>query len=114
MDWTVNNANVFNKRVDVGQYLYTSQSYQLLEQITTFNCKYGGHSELNFKPGRYTFTYTLYDNNKRSEIIGKVTFSDQLSCITQDDGCWAYTACDYYSTDCSGPKSLGAEVGQAQ
>lgn len=110
----MNNANVFHKKVDVGQFLYTKQIYEIAEQITTFNCKYGGHTELNFKPGRYTFTYTLYDNNKRSEIIGKVSFSDQLACKAEDDGCWAYSTCDYYSTDCSGQKSLEVEAEQKE
>jgi hypothetical protein len=92
--------------VSYGQYLYAGQAVSLVEKVATLNCQYGGHPELKFAPGRYSFTYTLYDNNRRSEIIGAVTFSDQLNCIAMDARCWAYTKCDYYSTDCKKTFSL--------
>jgi hypothetical protein len=68
--------------------------------MTTFNCQYDGHDELNFQPGFYSFVFTLWDNNLRQEIIGKVAISDQLNCIAMDNGCWAFSTCDTYSTNC--------------
>jgi len=44
MEWKVGGVNVLSKQVDVGEYLYTGQSYTVVEQIGTFNCNYGGHS----------------------------------------------------------------------
>jgi hypothetical protein len=107
VEWTLGGSNVFYNKIDVGQYLLMGQSYNLAEKITTFNCQYGGHDELSYQPGRYSFVITMWDNNQRQEIIGKVAVSDQLNCVTMDNGCWAYTACDYYSTTC---KSNSLEV----
>lgn len=88
------------KKIDVGQYLTAGQSYHIAEKMTTFNCNSDGHDELNFQPGFYSFVFTMWDNNLRQEVIGKVVISDELNCVKMDTGCWQYSSCDHYSTDC--------------
>lgn len=108
-------ANVYTKKVDVGMALMQGQTYTITEKIATFNCKYGGHPELNYKSGRYNFYVTLNDNNKRIEVIGKINFSQQLDCIKMNSGCWVYTACDSFNTDCvtQGSEEMG-EISQME
>ena len=48
--------------------------------------------------------FTLWDNNKRTEIIGKVTATEQLDCVLMNTGCWANKAC-YYNSNCK-PKTF--------
>jgi len=93
-------VNVLYRQIDVGQYLNSGQAYKIAENMTTFNCISYNHDELNFQPGFYSFTFTMWDNNLRKEIIGKVAISDQLSCVEMTTGCWQYTTCEPYGTNC--------------
>ncbi len=44
VEWKLGDQNVYYKKIDVGQYLYTGQSFSFVEKVQTFNCQYGGHS----------------------------------------------------------------------
>lgn len=85
-------------------YLYTNQDFTVTQQITTLNCQEGGKTEYSYQPGKYSFVFTLWDNNKRTEIIGKVTATEELECSLMNSGCWANKAC-YYNTNCK-PKGF--------
>ena len=54
--------------------------------------------------------FTLWDNNKRTETIGKVTATEELECSLMNTGCWANKAC-YYNTNCKPKGFLEIEEG---